>query len=336
MSFSGYLKDKLFFLILQSLLIAFIGGLLHFYKVDTGILLVICSSMFLICVVSFLWEYGKKHQFYREMRKNLHTLNKKHYISTMLDTPAFEEGRILCEILNETSKSMNDEIAVFRHQTEEYRDYIEAWVHEIKLPIACIDLMCENNKSALSSSLKNELIRIDNFVEQALYYARCSTVEKDYLIKSISLVELVRTTIKKHSKQLIGAKAKIEMNLSNITVCCDPKWLDFILGQLISNSIKYKKDPFILKFLEEESKDYIALSLIDNGIGIPEKDLERVCEKGFTGTNGRQTQKSTGIGLYLCKNLCDKLYLGFEITSKIQEFTCVKIIFPKDSRSMLE
>lgn len=335
MSFFKFIKEKVFFILLQSLLIAFTGGLLHFYKVDTGINFVVCISMFVICIMSFLWEYGKKKQFYMEIKKNLCALERKHYISTMLESPSFEEGKILCEILEETTKSMNDEIAVFRHQTEEYRDYIEMWVHEIKLPITSIDLMCENNKGEFAAALRGELTKIDSFVEQALYYARSSNVEKDYLIKSISLLEIVKGTIKKHSKQLIGAKAKIEMSLSDKVVYCDPKWLDFILGQIISNSIKYKSEHFVLSFTEEDDDDSCSFGITDNGIGIPESDLERVCEKGFTGTNGRQRQKSTGMGLYLCKKLCDKLYLGFEVTSKVNEFTCVKIIFPKDSRSLL-
>lgn len=335
MNFWNVLKEKLPFIILQALLIAFTGGLLNFYKVDLGVIIVVCISMFAVSFVSFLFDYQKKNKYYNEIQNNLSSLDKKHYISTMLEIPDFEEGKILCEILEETSKSMNDEISIFRRQMEEYRDYIETWVHEIKLPIACIDLMCENNKNEFTVSVANELNRIDSFVEQALYYARCFSVEKDYFVKKTSLLELVRDSIKKHSQQLIQAKSNIQINLPDSFVYCDPKWLDFILGQIISNSIKYKREQLVLTFEKEESKENITLKISDNGIGIPKNDLKRVFERGFTGLNGRQTQKSTGMGLYLCKTLCDKMYLGFEIESTVNSYTCVKIIFPKDSRTLL-
>ena len=156
------------------------------------------------------------------------------------------------------------------------------------------------------SSVKEELSRIDGYVEQALYYARSTNLEKDYMIRKIRLDELIKGTLKKYSKQLISAKATPHFdNLSQI-VYGDSKWLEFILGQLIANSIKYKKETLTLTFFACEEQDHVLLYVSDDGIGIPESELPRIFEKGFTGTNGRSYAKSTGVGLYLCRQLCKK------------------------------
>lgn len=210
------------------------------------------------------------------------------------------------DVLRQTTKSMNDDIADYRRMNAEYQDYIETWIHEIKIPISCINLICENNKGEMASSVKEELSRIDGYVKQALYYARSTNLEKDYMIRKIRLDELIKGTLKKYSKQLISAKATPHFdNLSQI-VYGDSKWLEFILGQLIANSIKYKKETLTLTFSACEEQDHVLLYVSDDGIGIPESELPRIFEKGFTGTNGRSYAKSTGVGLYLCRQLCKK------------------------------
>ena len=240
------------------------------------------------------------------------------------------------DVLRQTTKSMNDDIADYRRMNTEYQDYIETWIHEIKIPISCIDLICENNKGEMASGVKAELSRIDGYVEQALYYARSTNLEKDYMIREIKLDQLVKGTLKKYSRQLIAAKATpIFDNLSQ-TVYGDPKWLEFILGQLIANSIKYKKETLTLTFSTREEQDNVLLYVSDDGIGIPESELPRIFEKGFTGTNGRSYAKSTGIGLYLCRKLCNKMHLSISASSASGQGTTIQITFPKDSRLLLE
>lgn len=120
------------------------------------------------------------------------------------------------------------------------------------------------------------------------------------------------------------------------SVYADEKWLDFIIGQIIANSIKYKKEALTLWFFASENQENMILFIRDNGIGISEGDLGRVFEKGFTGENGRAFAKSTGIGLYLCKELCNKMYLGLEVQSSMGHGTTIKITFPKDRQSFLQ
>ena len=169
-----------------------------------------------------------------------------------------------------------------------------------------------------------------------MFYARSTNLEKDYFIHTIQLNDFIRQVIKKHSKQLIHAHGEIKMDSLNVEVYSDSKWLDFILGQLISNSIKYRKDLFQLSFTAIEEPNRVRLSISDNGIGIPSSDLSRIFDKGFTGENGRKFARSTGIGLYLCQKLCTKMHLGLEAFSVEGEGTTIQIIFPKDKSLLIE
>ena len=336
MRFSTFLKDKWIFLLSQTGIILFLALLLNVMKISNSANALVCICVLFITVGALVLEYNQKNGFYRELYRNLETLEKKYYISSVTEKPGFVEGAILMGVLRQTTKSMNDDIADYRQMNTEYQDYVETWIHEIKIPISCIDLICENNKGEMASGVKEELSRIDGYVEQALYYARSTNLEKDYMIREIKLDQLVKGTLKKYSRQLIAAKATpIFDNLSQ-TVYGDPKWLEFVLGQLIANSIKYKKETLTLTFSTREEQDNVLLYVSDDGIGIPESELPRIFEKGFTGTNGRSYAKSTGIGLYLCRKLCNKMHLSISASSASGQGTTIQITFPKDSRLLLE
>lgn len=336
MKFSTFLKDKWIFLLSQTGIILFMALLLNVMKINNAVNALVCMCVLFITVGALVLEYNQKNGFYRELYRNLGTLEKKYYISSVTEDPGFVEGTILMDILRQITKSMNDDIADYRRMNTEYQDYIETWIHEIKIPISCIDLICENNKGKMASGVKEELSRIDGYVEQALYYARSTNLEKDYMIREIRLDELIKGTLKKHSKQLISAKATPHFDNLSQTVYGDPKWLEFVLGQLIANSIKYKKDTLTLTFSAYEEQDDVLLYISDDGIGIPESELPRIFEKGFTGTNGRSHAKSTGIGLYLCRKLCNKMHLSISVSSTSGQGTTMQISFPKDSRLLLE
>lgn len=336
MKFSSFLKDKFLFIFTQGLTIVFISVLLSVFKVGTSSIVFITFLLLLITFSSIFFEYVKKHRYYSNVYQNLNQMDKKQYLFQLMEEPDFADAEVMYDILKQVFKAMNDEISSHIISEQEYKEYIETWIHEIKLPISCIELICQNNKTTVDNTILDELKRIDNFVEQALFYARSTNVEKDYSVRELSLDSLVKSAIKKHSKQLIACKTELSFDQLDFTVYCDPKWLDFILGQVISNSMKYKNDTLKLSFSAKKEQEKIILSITDNGIGIIKKDLSRIFEKGFTGENGRAFAKSTGIGLYLCKRLCDKMYLGFDIVSEQDIGTTVKITFPKDSRVLLE
>lgn len=215
-------------------------------------------------------------------------------------------------------------------QCGDYKEYIEMWIHEVKLPIATSKMIIENNKNEITKSIEEELDKIENYTEQALFYARSNTVEKDYYIKKCKLKNIVNESIRKNKNVLIQEKMEINLHDLDFEVNTDSKWVIFILNQLIQNSIKYmnKEIDSKLEIYSTKKKENVILHFIDNGIGIKKEELSRVFDKGFTGTNGRLLgQKSTGIGLYLCKKLSNKLGIDIEILSS-RDGTEVILIFP--------
>ena len=245
----------------------------------------------------------------------------------------FLEGNILYEILKMVNKSMLEHVNKYKHLQEEYKEYIELWIHEVKIPIATTKLIIDNNKNEITKSIDEEIEKIDGYIEQALFYARSNNVQKDYIIRKCDLKEIINTVIKKNKIKFITLKIKLDIKDVEREVFSDSKWIVFILNQIIDNSIKYlDKSRNQITIYSKENKECVILYIKDNGMGISDSDIKRVFEKGFTGSNGRiNGKKSTGIGLYLCKKLCDRLRIGLDINSIENEGTEVKLIFPKNS-----
>jgi signal transduction histidine kinase len=163
-------------------------------------------------------------------------------------------------------------------------------------------------------------------VEQALFYARSGNVEDDCMVRRVALAELLADTLKNRAKYLIARKIRVRMNNLTHTVFTDPKWLSFILWQLIDNAVKYGCKN--IEFSGAQNDHSVSLFIRDDGVGISEKDIGRVFDKGFTGENGRRFGHSTGLGLYLCKKLCTKLGLGLSLSSAPGEGVVAEIVFP--------
>ena len=224
---------------------------------------------------------------------------------------------------------MKDDISESIRNSNDYKEYIELWVHEIKTPIATCKLLIENNDNEVTESIGEEVTKVEDYIEQVLFYARSNAVEKDYLIKEINLKKSINAVIRKNANTLIEKRVKVDIRNVDKIVSCDSKWIEFILGQIVSNSIKYMdKKESVLKIYSENMGNDVLLKICDNGIGMDEKSVIKAFEKGYTGENGRRFGKSTGMGLYLCKKLCEKLGLGINIKSKENEGTEVTILFP--------
>ena len=169
-------------------------------------------------------------------------------------------------------------------------------------------MIIENNPSSVTKSIEEELFEMEELVEQALFYARSNTVEKDYCITTTNLKDLVHDVIKHNKQTCIESKIRIQTEEIEQKIYTDPKWTGFILNQIVRNSIKYRREENAeISFHARKNKENVILQIRDNGVGIPKAELSRVWDKGFTGSNGRIGKKSTGLGLYLCKKLCDKL-----------------------------
>ena len=245
----------------------------------------------------------------------------------MLEKPEFLEGQIFYNVLSEMQKSMNDEIFVQIRKNNEFKRYIETWVHEVKLPIASIRLILHEYKGTSARILKEQMGRIESYVEQVLYYLRSEVPEKDYRIAPHSLKKLTDQSVSENRDSLILNRIKIIQETQDISVYTDEKWLRFILGQIIGNAVKYKKEDSIIRIWSHQDGKHSFLHILDNGMGIAKEDLPRVFEKSFTGKNGRIQQASTGMGLYLCNTLCKRLGHRLAVQSKEGEYTEITIEF---------
>ena len=333
MIFKNFLKDKILYIILLIFAVITIEIFLLPYNIKLYIRLYIAISIFLTFVIAFLMEYHTKKKYYDTIKSRIRELEEQYLIMEVLPQPTFLEYKILDDIIHDIAKSMLENVNKYKYLQEDYKDFIELWIHEIKIPIATSKMIIENNKNDVTESINEELDKIDNYTEQALYYARSNTVEKDYIIRKINLKDIVNSSILKNKLQLIQNRIAINLKDLDKYVYTDSKWCIFIINQIIQNSIKYTKsnDKKIDVWAKDE-KERLILYIKDNGIGIDKSDISRVFEKGFTGKNGRlQGKKSTGIGLYLCKKLCDKLGIGLELNSEKNVGTEVKLVFPVGS-----
>ncbi|MDE6433913.1 MAG: sensor histidine kinase [Lachnospiraceae bacterium] len=336
MKFTRYMYDRLKTILLLLFGVVTIEIFLLLYHASIFFHIYILFAVFAAFFMGSFWEYHSKKTFYEDILGKLNQLEEKYLIAEMLHPAQMVEEQLLNEILQETNKAMLEKVNEYKYIQEEYKDYIELWIHEIKLPIATSKMIIENNKNDVTKSIDEELNEIEGYTEQALFYARSNHANKDYCVTECKVKDIVNESVKRNKQTLINQKIGIQIDGTDQSIYTDPKWCSFILNQIIQNSIKYRKEIGAkIQFIIEKKKDSVVLSIQDNGIGIKPGEVARVFDKGFTGSNGRIGKKSTGIGLYLCKKLCDKLGLGIELSAKENVGTKVSIVFPKNSYSDL-
>lgn len=200
-------------------------------------------------------------------------------------------------------------------------EYYTIWVHQIKTPIAAMRLRLQSEDSALSRDLTEELGRIEQYVEMVLVYLRLNEGGNDYVIRKTPLDDMVRPAVKKFATQFIRKKVSLVYEPLDISVLTDEKWLTFCIEQIISNAVKYTSSGSVSIYRKEPK----TLCIEDTGMGIAPEDLPRVWEKGYTGYNGRTDKRASGIGLYLCKSICDRLGHTISISSEVGKGTLVEI-----------
>ncbi len=336
MKFARYMQDRWKTIILLLFGVVTIEIFLLLYHVSVFLHIYILFAVFAAFLLGSYLEYQSKKSFYEDILGKLNQLEEKYLIVEMLNPADTMEEHLLDGILQETNKAMLEKVNEYKYIQEEYKDYIELWIHEIKLPIATSKMIIENNKNDVTMSIDEEINEIEGYTEQALFYARSNHANKDYCVTECKVKDIVNESVKRNKQTLINKKIAIQIENADQTIYTDPKWVSFILNQIIQNSIKYRKETGAeICFTAEEKKDSVVLSIRDNGIGIRQGEVARVFDKGFTGSNGRIGKKSTGIGLYLCKKLCDKLGLGIELSAEENVGTEVRIVFPRNSYSDL-
>ena len=338
MKFSEYLHANLPALGAAALVLGFMALSLSLFDLDLFSICFLIALPALALTIWFLAGYLIKARFYNTTMKTLEALDQKSLLPELLPYPSFLEGQLLYDILKAVGKDMNDHIGHHRRNAQDYREFVESWVHEVKTPIASMRLTLDNHPELAVLGFGDDLSQIEDYITQALFYARSGSVEKDYIIRPLSLDTVVNPVIRRNARTFIRNKIALEMNGLEHTVFGDAKWLEFIISQLVGNALKYldfsKAESPRIVILATTSHSEVTLSITDNGMGIAPQDLPRVFDKGFTGKNGRlQNAKSTGIGLYLAKKLCDRLGLELRLSSEIGRGTRASITFPVLNRN---
>lgn len=200
-------------------------------------------------------------------------------------------------------------------------DYYTLWVHQIKTPIASLGLQLQSQDTPLARQMSVELARIQQYVEMVLVFLRLDSPSSDYVFREYSLDEIVRRSLRSFAGEFISRKLKLCYTPVEIRVVTDEKWLSFVVEQVLSNALKYTPEGSVSIYLEEPA----TLCIRDTGIGIAAEDLPRIFERSYTGYQGRADHRASGIGLYLCKQICDRLGHTIRAESKVGEGTTIRI-----------
>lgn len=332
MKLSDYIKDNIISIIIYFFEMVSVYLILDAFKMNKYCKIIVLITMIICRLLVLSINYYRRKNFYDRLKSNLENLSKKYLILETLPESNTYEQKILIESLYEINKSMIENINEYQKNINEFKEFVEAWIHEVKIPISSMVLKCHNNKDKYDKNFFSLIRKLDSSIDEVLYYVRSEDTEKDFSITEVSLKDSVKNVIIKNKDDLLDNNITFESNINNIKVFSDKKWLEFIINQIINNSIKYKKDKdSIIKISSYDTKESTVLEIYDNGIGIPSKDIVRVFDKTFTGSNGRDKIKSTGMGLYIVKKLCNKLGHDISISSKEKEYTKVIIKFGKNS-----
>ena len=292
MSFGKFFKDALLPVAVWTCGVLLSCFVLTVAGAPVSIVVVAVGVSFIFGMLGIVIEYARRRRFLHQLERAAEELESPAWVQEMVQCPTYAEGELEYEVLRRVGKAACDEVAEGRRQTDDYRDYIESWVHEAKLPLAAAHLILENldgSEDDLSrvDDLGRELARVERYIDQALYYARSEVVERDYLIRRWDLKTLVTGAIKANARELIAAHVAPVCENLDFEVFTDEKWLEFILGQLIQNSIKYAcedgaKIVFSGALLDEGlASERIELTVADNGCGVCAADLPRVFEKVY-------------------------------------------------------
>lgn len=315
----SYIRDHAKYIIWAMVMSALFIVVFYLYNLPlpaVGYAVLLGAVITIILIIIDFIKYYKKHIALFKMTASIrYGIDEMPETSLLLETDYQKLLRLVDEekmsIITSTDNAITDMV-----------DYYTIWTHQIKTPIAAMRLLIQSG-SATENELSSELFKIEQYAKMALYYIRLESESSDYIFKTYNLDNIVREAIRRYSRIFIGKNITLEYNIDSVSILTDEKWFLFVVEQLISNALKYTNSGKIKIYVLDEN----TLVIEDTGIGIPESDLPRICEKGFTGYNGRKDKTSTGIGLYLCKRILNKLSHTIRIESEVDIGTKVMINF---------
>lgn len=317
MNFKHYIADQKWQLVTYFFVLLFITILV---SVDPKLTVTGNSLLYLIFISSIIFSLFFIGGYFLKNNQ----LKKWQSVEPLPVAVTYEE-EVYVQALKKLQEHYLETIQDQNQTAKEQLEFMTQWFHEIKTPISVSTLLLETEIE--SQSLRDEIDKIEGYVEQALYFTRLHEFNKDYIIQEIELEKLIKDIVKAEMKTFIAKKIKLTLNLNPSVFLSDKKGLTYLIRQLLSNSLKYTNDHGEITItVNPETRE---LQVRDNGVGIPEEDLPRVFEKGFTGKNGRTHQRSTGMGLYLAKKTADKLGHTISLASTLGHGTTVTIHFPE-------
>lgn len=329
MKLKDYLFDYLSVLVGTLILTFLIYLLLYVFKTPTEAIIVVCGLIILSVITFLIYDYLRKKSFYDALLFQVENLDDAYLVLEMIKRPSFLEGELLYDALYEINKSMRESVKALENQNKNFKEYLELWIHEIKIPVSSLLLMFHNHKDQYDEKAKKQVAAINDYLEQILYYERSEISSNDYLIKEVQLKDIIHTVALKNMDVILEKNITLKVDCQNETVISDGKWLEFIVNQIVNNAIQYMDDKKekVIHISTKKNEKHLQLLIEDNGIGISPNDLPKVFDKSFTGNNGRIRQRSTGMGLYICKSLCTKLGHHIYIHSTVSKGTAVTIDF---------
>lgn len=316
--FAQYIKNKIAFIIMFIVVCLVYISILLMYSLPIGAAVypaAICTVLILVYLISDYKKASKKHLQLQGIQKLSADLMEHFPEMKTIDDSDYQQ---IISLLKEEQKQLKTQM------NTKYTDMVEyytIWAHQIKTPIAAMSLKLQNEDSELSRSISEDLFKIEQYVEMVLTFLRLDYDSTDYLIKQYSLDNIIRDTVKKFASQFIRKKIKLNYQPTEINVLTDEKWLSFVVEQVLSNALKYTAAGSISIYIESPK----TLCIRDTGIGIAPEDLPRIFDKGYTGYNGRSDKKASGIGLSLCKRICNNLHHNITAESAVDAGTIIKI-----------
>lgn len=325
MSFGRYLRERagtlLVFLICA--LIYFVTFALYHFPLNAILYpTYLCALILLGTLFLRFLKAKKKHEEFETLQKLPATLLESlEGYQTQEDEDYLEILRLLQEKrMSENQDSLN--------RFRDAMDYFTTWVHQIKTPIASMRLRLEKEDSAFSRGVAEDLLRIEGYVEMVLTYLRLDQGTSDYVFRACELDEVIKGSLRKYAGQFIGRGIRLSYEPLAMNVVTDEKWLAFVLEQLLSNALKYTQEGSVA--IEKCGEDKLCIR--DTGIGISAQDLPRIFERGYTGQNGRLDKRASGLGLYLCKRICENLNIKIWVQSDVGEGTTIFLAFDEENK----
>lgn len=334
--FPTYLADHWPALVACFLSMAAIGCIAIALQLGNQAALLLMAIIFISWTVPLVVDFSRQHRFYENAYRIIATNPKPLLSDLLIEPPHTLNAQATHRLLVLSLTHIRNETTLQRKNHEQYRTYIEQWIHEIKTPIAASKLLLDSMHGESAMTLKGEVERIESQVELALYAARSTNLERDYTIREESLLALVQQACKTNTCLLIARGVALEFSIDqNLTVLTDKQWCHFMISQIVVNAAKY--DATRLTFSAwEENLDTVEgrciLEISDNGCGIPAADVPRVFEYGFVGEVGKAHGSATGMGLYLVGLMAGKLGCGILLASEEGVGTRVRFSFPHDDR----